>query len=293
MAPVHAAESSKSTIGALWLLIAVYAFARILQIYPHGTPMSAVVVLHVLPPFLFALIHGAKVYGARGIAVFVGICVVVGNFFETLSIRTGFPFGHYYFTGVMGPKVLAVPVLLGFAYVGMGYVSWILANVIVNGGQSSMEGSRMLVLPLVASFAMVSWDLALDPIWGTVLRAWVWLQGGAYFGVPLSNFLGWFLTVYILYQAFALHVRGRTNTRVNAARSMSGSYWRLAVLFYGVSAAGNLLLVIPRPNPVVVADPAGTLWRVGDITATCALVTVFTMGAFAVFAWARLSERTG
>jgi uncharacterized membrane protein len=47
---------------------------------------------------------------------------------------------------------------------------------------------------------MVAWDLASDPVWATIVRAWVWRDGGVYFGVPLSNFFGWYLNVYILYQ---------------------------------------------------------------------------------------------
>jgi putative membrane protein len=46
---------------------------------------------------------------------------------------------------------------------------------------------------------MVAWDLSMDPVWSTVMHSWIWLQGGAYFGVPVSNFLGWYLTVYVIY----------------------------------------------------------------------------------------------
>ena len=64
------------------------------------------------------------------------------------------------------------------------------------------------------------------------------------------------------------------------------------MIFYGVSAVGNILLAIPQRGPAVVSDPAGTQWKVSDITGACALVSVFTMGTFAVLAWIRLSDRT-
>jgi len=67
-------------------------------------------------------------------------------------------------------------------------------------------------------------------------------------------------------------------------------YWQMAVVFYGVSAAGNLLLLMPRSGMLMVTDPSGVVWRVSDITGACALVSLFTMGAFAVIAWARLSD---
>jgi len=257
---------------AMWSLLAIYAGARVLQVVP-GVPMLLVVALHVIPPAAFALIHGAMAYGRRGILVFTAICLAVGNGFENLGVLTGFPFGRYYFTDVMGPKILSVPLLLGLAYLGMGYISWTMGKLLAGGCRT-----RVVAVPLVASFIMVAWDLAMDPVWATLVHGWIWLDGGRYFGVPVTNYLGWYLTVYVFYQLFALYVRRR--------REKSGD-WRPAVCFYAVSAAGNLFLLIPFAGPSVVTDPAGVQWRVGDITAACALVSVFVMGAFAAMAWAR------
>jgi putative membrane protein len=52
---------------------------------------------------------------------------------------------------------------------------------------------------------MTAWDLVVDPILsGPTVRAWVWEGGGAYYGVPLRNFLGWIgttFTIYLLYRS--------------------------------------------------------------------------------------------
>ena len=272
----------------LWGLIAVYAIARVLQILPDRVPMIVVVVLHVVPPLAFALIHGAMSYGVRGVLIFFVICLVVGNIIENIGVLTGFPFGRYHFTDLMGPKLFFVPVFLGLAYLGMGYLSWTLARVILGDVNSPLTGSRVVTLPLVAGFIMVAWDLAMDPIWGTVLHAWVWQDGGAYFGVPVSNFLGWYLDVFIIYLLFAFYLRGRPAS----SRPLPFGYWRQAVLFYGISAAGNILLMVPQPGPSVVSDPSGAQWRVSAITGTCALVSIFIMGAFAVIAWLRDEKAT-
>ncbi len=148
--------------------------------------MLAVVVLHVVPAALFALIHGAMLYRVRGILIFIALCLVIGNIFENVGVLTGFPYGHYYFTDLMGPKLFAVPVFLGLAYVGMAYLSWILARLILGFGDP-LVGSRIVTLPLTAAFIMVAWDLAMDPIWGTVLHAWIWVRGGAYFAFPSAT----------------------------------------------------------------------------------------------------------
>jgi uncharacterized membrane protein len=274
------------TTLALWTLIVVYASARFLQAFPGRVPMLAMVALHVLPPLVFAFLHGAMLYGLRGILAFFALCVAIGGLIETFGVLTGFPFGHYYFTDVMGPKIFVVPIFLGLAYVGMGYLSWTLASAILGGLPNPLTGSRVVTLPLLAALVMVAWDLCMDPIWATVVRAWIWQQGGAYFGVPLSNFFGWYLTVYIIYQVFALYLRKRA---INLGPLPSG-YLQLAILFYGVSAAGNLLLLFPRPGLSQVTDATGKVWQVSSIVAASVFATIFTMGAFTVLAWTRLKS---
>ena len=271
--------------GWLWVLLALYAVVRPAQMLTGSIPTVIVIALHVLPPLAFCLLHGAIVYRWRGILTFIFLCVAIGNFFENLSIRTGFPFGRYHFTDVMGPKILAVPILLGLAYVGMGYISWTVARVILGDAGESLAGWRMLTRPIVASFLMVAWDLSQEAVWSNLVDGWRWHDGGAFFGVPLSNFLGWYLTVFLIYLSFALIVRG------GAGKPAGRGIWQTAILFYGASAAGNLAVPAP-PGVAVVRDAAGTVWPVSGILGTAALVSVFVMGAFALLAWVRLADNS-
>lgn len=276
------------TAIAMWLLLSIYAAARVFQILPGKVPMAAVVALHVLPLLLFALIHGAISYRLRGIVIFFAICLVIGNAFENLGVATGFPFGRYSFTDAMGPKLFQVPVLLGLAYVGMGCLSWTLGRVILGNLKSPLIGARVVMLPFVAAFIMVAWDFANDPVWANINRLWVWQHGGAYFGVPLTNFLGRYLVVYLIYQSFAIYLRGRSPN----ANSLPSGYWQWALIFYALSAAGDIIIVLPKPSPVIVSDAAGMAWNVSAITGACALISIFVMGAFTVIAWARLSDQS-
>jgi uncharacterized membrane protein len=282
-------NSSAGSNLPFWVLLAVYAIARVLQVYPGRVPMLAVVVLHLIPPAIFAVIHGAKLYGSRGILTFFVIAFLVGNAFENLGVRTGFPFGHYYFTNLMGPKLSVVPITLGLAYVGMAYLSWTLADLILRVPETTLLGRNIVFMPLMAACIMTCWDVSQDAIWSTVLHAWVWLNGGVYFGVPLVNFFGWLLTMYVTYQFFAFYLRGRPTSR----RSLSASHWHQAILFYGVSAAGNLMLVLPQNRFLLVTDHAGVQWQVRHITEACAIVTILTMETFTIMAWQRLAKHTG
>ena len=76
----------------------------------------------MIPPLAFTFLHGSLRYRPYGIFVFTALCLAIGNLSENLGVLTGFPFGHYHFTEVMGPKLFHVPILLGLAYVGMGYL---------------------------------------------------------------------------------------------------------------------------------------------------------------------------
>jgi len=271
-----------ATVVPLAVIFASYAIARILEILPASIPQTAIVALDVLGALAFALVDGARVYRLRGILVFAGICIVVGNIAENLSVVMGFPFGHYYFVNLMGPKLGHVPVLLGLAYIGMAYVSWRVAGAIVG---PAGWGARGLEVPLVASAVMTSWDLAQDPVWATVLHGWVWRDGGAWFGVPVSNYLGWYGTVLVIYLLFALYLRRRG--KVAGAHAAAGP----ALLFYAMCAAGNVMQVLPRHGHAVVADPTGKLWQVADITHASALVSIFVMGGFAALGWVRQARR--
>jgi len=91
----------------------------------------------------------------------------------------------------------------------MAYVSWTLARLIVGKPYTPVTGTRIVALPLVASFIMVAWDLAQDPVWGTVLHGWAWLDGGPWFGVPISNYLGWYGNVFTIYLLFTLYLRAK------------------------------------------------------------------------------------
>jgi hypothetical protein len=99
--------------------------------------------------------------------------------------------------------------------------------------------------------------------------------------VPVSNYLGWFGTVFIIYLLFALYLRRRPEVALAAPPARL----RPAIIFYALCAAGNVLQTLVHANPAVVQDPTGRQWLAADIIAASALVSVFVMGAFATLAW--------
>jgi uncharacterized membrane protein len=221
---------------------------------------------------LFGLLHGASTYGWRGILCFLVVCLGVSNAFENLSIVTGFPFGWYHYSDAIGPKLFLVPLLIGPAYFGMGYLSWTLARAILGDTDTRLAGLLWFATPVIASFIMVSWDLTIDPMMSTINGSWVWHNGGSYFGVPVSNFLGWYLTVYVFFQYFALYARRRL-----AAHTKMPGYWATPLFAYtSIIIAPILGLLLGTEPATVLTDPVGHPWQVQDIRSVAALVCLFT-----------------
>src|SRR5712692_9420566 len=225
----------------LWVLVALYTGVILLRsLAPNVLPPLLMVGLVTLLTFVFVFVHGSLHYRFRDVLVFAAITLVVSNIFENLSILTGFPFGHYYYTDGLGPKLFLVPILIGPAYLGTGYLAWTLARLLQGATENRLPGPQVWAVPVLASFLMVAWDLSFDPIASTIGHSWIWQQGGNYFGVPFSNFMGWFLTVFVFFQLFALYLRGRQNAYAQV-QPVSRGYWLQAAVFYGVIALGIVL----------------------------------------------------
>jgi uncharacterized membrane protein len=280
------ARPSRSEIALLWFTIFLYVVGRICQLYADRLPAILIMLLHVIPPAVFALVHGRTLYGTKGIATFTACCLGIGCIAESISLITGFPFGHYHFTAAMGPKLFNVPILLALAYLGIGYVSWILAVLILGYRDLPIRGTRLVSTPLLAGLIMLAWDIAMDPDWSTVDHIWVWHSGGAYFGVPLSNFGGWFLTAFLYYLAFALYCK----MRPISSQPTSQVFWGLPILLYATCALGNLLILQQPMAPPIVFDAAGKQWHTGDILVSCILISLLVMTPLALLAWLRLRE---
>ena len=276
-------QRDTSFIWMLVLLFAMYACARLLEIVPTQIPRMAIVALDVLSAMIFALIAGSRHYGLRAMLVFVAICVIVGNVIENIGVATGFPYGHYYFVELMGPKLFHVPILLGLAYIGMAYVAFTLAHVILGTASASDSPTRLGMISLLAACIMTAWDLAQDPVWATVLHGWVWRDGGPWFGVPLSNYLGWLGTNFLISLFFAYYLRSSDRLVHVPSRAQAAP----AIVFYALCALGNICQLISRAASNVVFDPTGRAWRVADILSASALISVLVMGGFAAIAGVR------
>ena len=156
-------------------------------------------------------------YGGKGIAAFAIICLVVSNVIENIGVATGFPFGPYHYTDVLGPKLGYVPLMIGPAYLGVGYLSWVLATILVGDVKRGADAFQTFATPLIGAFIMVLWDLSMDPSASTVAQV-VDLGAGRRLlrraAVELSRLVLHRLRLHAL---FALYLRARATRATGTA----------------------------------------------------------------------------
>src|SRR6267143_3035192 len=257
-------RNQRLTDGVLWAIVVAYLIGS--RIIPGFiTPLL----------FPFALIHGGSRYGWKTIAVFIVVTAIVSNILENSSILTGFPFGHYYYTDSLGPKIALVPFFISLSYISFGYLAWVFSTILVGEVRRKSTLFTTVAVSLVASFVMVDWDFSLDPIASTINHAWIWTQGGGYFGVPISNFLGWSFTVWIFFQLFALYQRRRASQ--DLSRALPTTHYLQSIIVYAWTGVGFVLGYVLRPANTQITDAVGHVWQTGDIYETMAIVSIYTM----------------
>ena len=203
-----------------------------------GNATETVDLVQNLTWLAFVLLHGSKRYGWDNILVFMGITFLITWSTETASIATGFPFGNYHYTHLLGFKIGTVPLVVMPAYFAAGYLAWTMSTSFLGNLGTGIEKRNLFLVPFVASFIMVMWDFCADPINSTIDGAWIWHDGGAYHGVPISNFFGWYLTVFLFCQIFALYLyRFGSNEHFEPGKT----YWYLAPVMFLALALPILL----------------------------------------------------
>jgi uncharacterized membrane protein len=134
---------------------------------------------------------------------------------EYSSIHNGFPYGYYYYIDHTKNKelwVAGVPFMDSLSYVFLAYASYSTAMMVVSPVVSSKgilylletkKIRRSLYTTILGAVLFVYLDIIIDPV---ALLGDRWFLGkiygyperGVYFGIPISNFIGWFVTGFVM-----------------------------------------------------------------------------------------------
>lgn len=184
--------------------------------------------------FVLALLHAGRRLGWRDALLFWAVTFAVSLAFESVGVLTGRVYGPYHYTSRLGPKIFGlVPLAIPVAWFMMTYPSFVLAQWVTP--RTARGWRRFTAQAAITGLVMTAWDLAMDPMM-VQSGHWVWETRGAYFGVPVQNFVGWWVTVAVTVVLFQALAPTRTLTLPT-----DGAFDRLCVPLYLITAGGNLV----------------------------------------------------
>ena len=182
------------------------------------------------------LVVGVLPLFSRRAVGWVGALVVYTYAIETIGIQTGWPYGSFAYTIDLGPMLGGVPVALPVFFIPLVVNAYLLCLLLLG------ERARNTWLRLLSvSAAVVAMDVVLDP--GAVSLGFWTFDGGAFYGVPLSNYAGWVLSAVVavvaLDRAFDLVA---VLTRLRRCSFMLDDMVSFVILWGGINVwFGNLV----------------------------------------------------
>jgi uncharacterized membrane protein len=116
----------------------------------------------------------------------------------------------------------------------MSYPSFVIADRLVPSAWKQWQ--RIQTVAAVGGVVMTAWDLVMDPVM-VAGGHWVWDTQGAYFGIPLQNFWGWWLTVFTTF-ALYMWISGKS------VKTSEAKFDQLALGSYLVTGLGIVVATL-------------------------------------------------
>lgn len=200
-----------------------------------------------------AMGHAWFLLGWKRAAVFFGIAFCLFWAAASLNQATALASPRSY-TAALGPRIGQVPALAALGWSAMLYNSHVIANLIAEGQPAGRRrgGTWTACMALLTALVLTAWDLTLDPHLSGPAgggRAWIWLQGGAYFETPFANYLSWLQTAFTVDVAIRLMEPAPARGRDPLPR------WLMAVPLAAFAAAGLAAAWLGSPEATRVLPP--------------------------------------
>ena len=224
---------------ATWVPAYVYLAFLFLGEVPAlaGNPLFSIELESVLLVVVY-LFSSYLSWGASKATKYLVGTWVASYAIESIGLSTGYPFGNYSYTSALRPFLGPVPLFIPFLWCALGYFCL-------------RAGGPSVVVP---ALLLVFLDLSFDPIFSRSLWHWGPTIGFAYAGVPVLNFVGWFISAIVI---FALFRMVNAESRKSPRRSVLYSKGIIqGAGFYLLFGASTVLSDLSANLPVVAAVSA-------------------------------------
>jgi putative membrane protein len=187
------------------------------------------IVIMALPAFIGVIkLQGLK----RGLAVVLSL-MLFALIFEGQAIYTGFPYSEFNYSDKIEGKLFGiVPWTIGFAWAPL-----LIGSAIV---VTNLKNQSKFLFIIFTSILLVLVDLVLDP-GATKAGLWIWENTNGFYGVPLMNFFGWFVSGIFGASIYLLLVKNPKNNiskidqiLTTGSLSLTLAFWSGAAIFFGM-----------------------------------------------------------
>jgi len=140
-----------------------------------------------------------------------GIAFIIGMFTEILGVNYGLIFGTYFYGEALGPKLLGVPILIGY--------NWAMV-LIITASIAQKINKNFYTRIFLGVTLMLFLDLLIEPV-APDLDFWIFDSGIA----PIQNYLGWVFVSFLLH--FIYH-----KLKIKKNNNFSNHLYFLQILFF-------------------------------------------------------------
>lgn len=178
-------EDNRFTIAVIFPLVGAVGFLASAEGFlPEFLSFSPWFILFGTLVMRLPLVAGLKPLVDRKAGIGLILLSFYAYFIEFVGLQTGWPYGDFEYLVSLGPMVQGVPVGLPVFFIPLVVNSYLLVNL--------FDFERVWERFLLTLGVILLVDLVLDPA-AVALGIWSYPEG-FFYGVPLSNFLGWIIS---------------------------------------------------------------------------------------------------
>ncbi len=172
----------KSTLAGLIIIILHMVGVAGMLVPGYNSLMRSLTPLNLLLVAVLVIYFQADRSGR--FMLFSIVCFVAGFTIEWVGIRTGWPFGSYYYGNTLGPKLGGVPLVIG--------LNWL---VLTLSTASLLRRIRHLLAgALAGAVFMVCIDYLIEPV-AISNDYWHWESPN----IPIENYIAWGFVAFLLH----------------------------------------------------------------------------------------------
>jgi len=184
-------RENRFTIAVVFPLVGAALFVLSFEevLLPSWLAMNPVLILFGTVVMRLPLVAGLAPLVDRKAGIGLLLVTAYSYAIEYVGVHYGVPYGEFSYQLQLGPMVGGVPIGLPVFFLPLVLNSYLLVLLLLPRASRAKRTLAALALVLVV-------DFVLDPA-AVGLGFWQYDGGGFYYGVPLSNFLGWILSGFI------------------------------------------------------------------------------------------------